>query len=64
MKHYQDDEIEFRKKDTTTAALDYPDLRGLIVYSYGDTLEKSIAAARKTFGLGDEWEVIRSEAAG
>ena len=63
MKHYQDAEIEFLKRDTTKATNDYPDMRGLVVYAYGDTLEKSIAAARKTFSLGPEWEVIRSEAA-
>jgi len=58
-RHYQDSEIEFRK--TVSENTKYPESRGIVVYQYGGTIEEKIAEARKTFSLGEEWEVIKCE---
>jgi len=56
-------EIEFRL-DMYDAKEAQPECRGLVVYSFGGTVEKSITRARKVFSLDKEWEVIRVEVSG
>lgn len=58
-KHYQESEIEFKKKPSSNN--ECPDTRGVVVYQYGGTIEECIDKARKEFKLGDEWEVINAE---
>ena len=62
-KHYQESEIEFRREESSNSLPKYPVSRGLIVHQYGGDLEECIAEARKTFSLGKEWKVIRSQEA-
>lgn len=57
-KHYQESAIVFRR---TSDSNDYPHSRGIVVYQYGGTVEERIKEARKTFILGQEWEVISAE---
>lgn len=61
-KHYQESEIEFRRKPTSeTEAGDYPESRGIIVHQYGGTIEECVRKARVEFNLHDGWEVVRAE---
>ena len=58
MRHHQEDEIEFRRN---CDGMDYPSLRGIVVYSYGGDLEETIKKVRRELHLGSEWKVMRSE---
>jgi hypothetical protein len=63
-KYGQDSEIEFRYADFDPEDKNdkgYPEIRGLIVYSYGATAEKCIEKARKRFNLDSRWEVVKVE---
>lgn len=63
MKHYQDHELEFKRKDGLDEKSDYPDIRGIILYVYGGDLEECVEKARKQYNLGDNWKLIRCERA-
>lgn len=59
MKHYQETSIEFRRSEPD--GFKYPVSRGIVVHQYGGSIEDKIAEARKTFGLGKEWEVVEAK---
>ena len=64
MKHWQEVEIEFKRKiDVEVHCIKYPDLRGIIVRLYGGTVEESIKRAREQLRLEDDWQVVRAEGA-
>jgi hypothetical protein len=58
MKHYQESALEFRKRLLLNEIEEPGTPRGLVIYQYGQTVEACVEAARETFGLGEEWEVI------
>ena len=64
-KHYQESEIEFRREEgaSSPAVPQYPVARGLVVHQYGGDLEECVEKARKEFGLGEAWKLVRSEGA-
>jgi hypothetical protein len=58
-KHWQDHEIQFRKKlPVNPGRTEFPEARGLVVYLYAGTIEDCIKRARDQFNLGLEWEVV------
>lgn len=59
MKHVQESMLEFRRDEPDDA--EYPVARGLIIYQYGGEMEECVKKARKEFGLGLEWIVIKFE---
>jgi hypothetical protein len=62
MKHSQESALEFRRQyDPDAVSGEKPAALGLIVFQAGGTLEQRIEAARKTFFLGLEWQVIDFE---
>ena len=58
-RNVQEDMVEFRKE--TSSNEPYPEIRGIVVYTYGGTIEESIEKARKQLNLGYEWKVIKTE---
>lgn len=62
MKHHQESEIEFRRREPKD--VEYPVSRGIVVYQYGWTAEECIKDARSTFNLNNEWELINFKKGG
>jgi hypothetical protein len=60
MRHLQESELEFRLE--SEEGINYPCMRGIIVWQYGGTLEECIASARNAFKLDYKWKLVRSEA--
>ena len=64
MRHSQEDEIEFRFIEngiSRIGEIEYPRLLGMIIYSYGGTIEDTIKKARERFGLDARWQVFYTE---
>jgi len=56
MKHFQESTLEFRL-EVGHKTFGYPVIRGVIVHSYGGTMEECLKNAREQLKLGPEWKV-------